>query len=168
MLVGVLKTDGGPHPAETWAQITASQIIDIGSGASDVRLQEAREFENKLVQILTGHHTEVQASERAGLDQEGPARLVTEIDTSDHLDSALGDVIALARGTSFAAHFAKPEVRAYLTRLLHEHFHHSMHIERSWHADANADHEHSIAFKQRATNGIGAFAGNPLSNKEDA
>lgn len=162
MLVGVLKTDGGPHPAEVWAQVTASQIIDIASSASDVMLKEAREFEAEVVKALTTHHSNVQQTERAAIKKHGVARLTHEIDTHDHLKDAIDDIIKLARGTSFGPHFAKPEVRAYLEKLLHEHFHHSMTIERSWHADANADHEHAIAFKQKITDGrLGAYAGNP-------
>jgi hypothetical protein len=153
MQIGIMATDGGAHPPEKWARTTASQIISIASSAPDALLREATDFEARLVETLTKHHGLVQDSERGALGTEGPERLASVIDTSQHTPDAVDDVIALARGTSFAAHFAKPEVRAYLERLLHEHFHHSMHIERSWHADANPDHPHAVAFRAIRDNG---------------
>jgi hypothetical protein len=148
MNVGILATDGGPHPPEKWAQVTASQIIDIASDAPEAKLREARVFEARVLEILTGHHSLVQEHERGGLANEGPERLATDIDTSGHVPDAVDDIISAAKGTSFAPHFAKPEVRAYVERLLHEHFHHAMHIERSWHADAHPNHPHAKAFRE--------------------
>lgn len=156
MNVGVMITNGGPHPPGKWAAITASRILDIASTASGALLVEAQAFQMKLEAILAGHHTLVQAHERSGLVVEGPARLASEIDTSLHVPDAVDDVIAATKGTNFAEHFAKPEVLAYLARLLHEHFHLSMQIERSWHADAHPDHPHAIAFRERIINGVGA------------
>ncbi len=167
MQPSIMVTDGGPHPAEKWAQVTASQIVDIASTAPDVLLREAREFEAKLIQLLQRHHSLVQSHERSGLDTHGPERLATDIDTSSHLGGAAREIIALAKGTSFEAHFAKPEVAAYLERVIHEHFHHSMHVERQWYAGANSDHPHAAAFNERVANGIGAFAGPAPSRKEN-
>lgn len=161
MIVGVLATDGGPHPPETWAAVTASQVIDIASSASGALLAEARDFRARVEEILVGHHRLAQEHERGGLATEGAERLGTDIDTSGHVPDAVDDIIAAAKGTSFAAHFAQPPVRAYLERLVHEHFHHSMHIERQWHADSNPEHPHAAAFKERVLNGLGGFAGNP-------
>jgi hypothetical protein len=162
MLVGILATDGGPHSAETWAQITSTQIINIASSAPEVLLKEAREFEGHLIKLLTNHHTNVQNTERTAIKKHNMERLIHDIDTSQHLHVAVDDIIRLANGTSFAEHFKKSEVRAYLERLLHEHFHHSVVIERSWHADHDPDHEHAKLFKQQLTDGrLGAFAGLP-------
>jgi hypothetical protein len=163
MLVGVMSTDGGPHPPEKWAALTASQVIDIASSADGALLSAARDFQAKVESVLVRHHSLAQEHERAGLATEGTDRLASDIDTSGHVPDAVDDVIALSRSTSFAAHFAKPEVRAYLERLLHEHFHHSMHIERQWHAAEHPDHPEAAAFHERVTNGVGAFAGNPPS-----
>jgi hypothetical protein len=78
---------------------------------------------------------------------------VAPIDTSAHLPDALDDVRRLAAGTSFEAHFSKPETMAYVEQVLHEHFHHSMHIERSWHADSQPEHPNSVAFRAAANEG---------------
>lgn len=172
--VGIMATDGGPHPPEKWARVTASQIIDIAASAPEALLREARAFEEKVVGILEGHHGLVQVHERTSLETQGTERLADPINTEGHVPDAVDDIIAAAKGTSFEAHFNLPQrqepqldnegnqvrdvdgnpmivtvpsTREYLEQLLHQHFHHSMHIERSWHADANPDHPHSIAFK---------------------
>lgn len=149
----LMVTDGGPHPPEKWAALTASQVIEIASTASGALLSEARTFQAKVEAVLVAHHRLVQDHERDALASEGPDRLATDIDTSGHLPDAVDDVIAAARGTSFAAHFAKPETRAYLEELLHNHFHQSMWIERSQIADATPDHLMAKCFRAVATHG---------------
>jgi hypothetical protein len=163
MNVGCMITNGGPHPPEKWASVTAQKIIDISANAPDALYREARDFQAKIEELLVAHHRLAQQHERAALATEGPARLVTELDTSAHAPDALDDILAAARGTSFAAHFAKPETQVYLARVLHEHTHHIMHIERSWHADAHPDHEHAKAFKAAQADGHQALM---LSDEE--
>jgi hypothetical protein len=147
MNVGCMITNGGPHPPAKWASVTAAQIIDIASSGPATLLAEARAFQAKIEGLLAGHHGLAQSHERAALAAEGTQRLAGDIDTGGHVPDAVDDILAAARGTSFAAHFAQPQVQAYLRRLLHEHFHHSMWIERSWHADAHPDHAHAKAFR---------------------
>jgi hypothetical protein len=142
-----MVTDGGPHPPEMWAEATADQIIDISAQAPESKLQEAREFRTKLVTILTGHHDMVQQHERGKLVERGAAHLTTEIDPSQHVDDPVADVVAASRGYSFEAHFAKPEVQDYLRQTIGNHFATAIHIERSWHADADPEHEASVAFR---------------------
>ena len=149
----LMATDGGPHPPAKWAAVTADGVLDIAATAPDTLLREATEFKRKVVDVLTRHHGLVQDHGRTGLATEGTDRLASPIDTSGLIPDAVDDIIALGRGTSFEAHFAKPETRAYLEDLLHNHFHHSMYIERSWHADAHSDHPLARAFRAAAADG---------------
>lgn len=158
MQMTLMMTDGGPHPPEKWAAVTVRGVLNIAESAPDALLREAREFENKAVAILTKHHALIQDHERAGLVTEGPDRLASDIDPSGHIPDAVDDIIALAKGTSFAAHFDNPETRSYLNQLLHEHFHHSMWIERSWHADTHPDHPLSKVFRAVAADGHALLA----------
>ncbi len=158
MLMQLMITDGGPHSPEKWAAVTVRGVIDIAETAPDALLREAREFEDKAVATLTRHHALVQDHERNGLSTEGADRLASNIDPSGHIPDAVDDIIALSKGTSFAAHFATPETREYLERLLHEHFHHSMWIERSWHANAHPDHPLSRLFRAVAADGHALLA----------
>ncbi len=145
MQVGVMITDGGPHPPEKWAEQTASQIIDIAATAPEAKLKEAREFREKIVAILTPHHAKVQDHERGKLAA-SIERMATPLDPTPHIGEAVDAIIAAAKGLSFEAHFQQPETRAYLENLIGSHFATAMHIERSWHADRNPDHPHSKAF----------------------
>lgn len=60
MRMWILVTDGGPHPPEKWAEVTASQVIDISSTAPESKLSEARAYERRIVGILTRHHANAQ------------------------------------------------------------------------------------------------------------
>jgi|SRR6516162_388840 len=153
MNVGCMITNGGPHPPEKWAGVTAKMIIDIAATAPEALFREATAFQNKVEQLLVGHHRLAQEHERNALAGEGNARLLADLDTSGHVPDALDDILAAARGTSFAGHFEKPQTQAYLERLLHEHMHHIMLIERSWYADAHPDHPAARLFKAVQTDG---------------
>lgn len=165
MEITIMATDGGPHPPEMWARTTGNHLLSIAATAPDALLREARDLEAALVKVLIRHHTLAQEHERTGLASEGASRLTADIDTSGHVPDALDDVIAAARDTAFAPHFARPEVRAYIERLLHEHFDQSMYIERSWYADANPDQPQSVSFKEQALNGL---AVSPPASVEEA
>jgi hypothetical protein len=153
MNVGCMITNGGPHPPEKWASVTAAKVVDIGANAADALYREARDFQVRVETLLVAHHRLAQDHERAALANEGTNRLLEAIDTSSHVPDALDDIVAAARGTSFAAHFDKPATQVYLARVLHEHTHSIMHIERSYHADAHPDHPHAQAFKAAQADG---------------
>jgi hypothetical protein len=135
MQIGVMTTDHGPHPAEKWAEQTAAQIVQISETAPEAKLAEAREFQRKVTAALTGHHQLVQDRERDHLRTKGAARHADHLDPSEHLDDAIDAIVAAAKGTSFAAHFARPEVLGYLRQTVGGHFATAMHIERLWHGD---------------------------------
>lgn len=143
----VMVTDGGPHPPDKWAKVTAQQIFDdIETNAPQVGLGEARQFRDELEQLLTQHHGNVQDSERALIARHGDARLSHPLDATPHLP-AVAAIVALAARHSFRDYFARPQTAEYLRHLLSAHFATAMHIERSWHADRNPDSEHARAFR---------------------
>jgi len=147
MRVGVMITDGGAHPPELWAEVTADQLIDISAQAPETRVAEAREFRARIVSVLAGYHAEVQRIEREALDREGCARLMLAPEESMLLDGAVNELVDAARGYSFADHFKRPEVQDYVRAVLAGHFASSVHVERSLHADANPDDERAVAFR---------------------
>jgi hypothetical protein len=146
MQVGVLITEGGPHPPEKWADVTAGQIIDISAQAQGPMLAEANEFRAKLVQLLTGHHDLVQQHERDRLEQHHDY-MMAPLDPTQHLDDPVEEIVRLSRGTSFQGHFAKPETQRYLRECLAHNFASAMHVERLWHCDQNTEHPHRVAYK---------------------
>jgi hypothetical protein len=153
MQIGILATDGGPHPPEKWAQATVAQIMEIASSAPEALYREATDLERKLIELLAGHHASAQDLERGALSTSGADHLAAPVDTAPHLSSAVADIVELAKGTSFEGHFSTPETQAYLAEVLHSHFHNVKMIERSWHADANPDHPLAKAFRAVASEG---------------
>lgn len=148
MDVRILVTNGGPHSAEKWAITTASQLIQIGADSASVQAIEGRKLELKLIDILEGHHGDVQKHERGQIEEHGVARLCHDLDCECHdLDAKVAEIAAAAQGTIFEEHFSKPEVQQYVRGVLKQHFLTSMDIERSWHADANMHTEEAQTFR---------------------
>jgi hypothetical protein len=163
MQVRFMSTDGGPHPADKWAEITVAYILDLievdDNSATPAAMQarrERRDLRGKIQSILEGHHGTVQESERGKLSTEGHDRLKGTIDPAEHpLDKMTDDIVSAAEGMSIIGpHFQKPEVRTAIRGLIGNHFATSMDIERSWHADRNQDHPVARAYRAaRAAHG---------------
>ncbi|BCP53773.1 hypothetical protein K32_23900 [Kaistia sp. 32K] len=124
----ILISEDGPHSAEQWAEVTASQIVSLEATAG----VPARKFELKVIEILEQHHAAVQVHERGKIKTEKHGRCGNAPDPSEHIEAALAEIVEAAKGTPFEAHFAKANVQAYLTNVLGQHFATSMQIERDW------------------------------------
>ena len=149
----LMITDGGPHPPDKWADFTTWQImtaIDIAPSADPSFAKAKRDFEYKLFGLLTDLHDGVQASERGKLKQDA-AHIGSVLSPQQAASDAANKVVESARGTPFADHFQKNEVRGFIYQTLCQHFGDAMHIERSWHADRNpgCSHVQSYRAKQR-------------------
>lgn len=153
MQVGFMITNGGPHPADKWAEMTADTILNLIQIAEDSDTPEAaaarkakRDLRPTLFNILYDHHDGVQRHERSGnakvktlKDAEAHACTVRNpIDCTPHL-GAVDDVISALAATPFAAHFAKPEVAEVIKQIVGQHTADVMHIERRWHHDRHVN-----------------------------
>lgn len=151
-------TNGGAHPPEKHAEITAWKIVDLirvpdteidpklapeDRAAIEVSREAYRQFkamiEPKIAAVLVKHHADVQAGERGKLKAHGDARLTHDPVVSDHADveAVLDEINPLFFGTAVVVHFAMSEVQARLREILNDDFGHALEIERSWHADAS-------------------------------
>jgi hypothetical protein len=118
-----LITNGGPHPADKWASVTAGQIaslVQIDEDSSSKEAVAARQakamFETELAIALTDHHEAVQARVRAkAADHPTAAR-------ADDVDAALGVVDTAAAKTPFATWYSLDHVRAVVRATLCDHF----------------------------------------------
>jgi hypothetical protein len=130
MQLGVLTTNGGPHPPEKWARVTAWQItnhlVQVDERAASpgaIAVREARDdMERSLYPVLKQYMTTVQSGERAKCQAEGLARLnpaYLEEDrnaaVAEHIDveavvSAVAD--AAKANLVLADHFNKDDVKA--------------------------------------------------------
>lgn len=158
MQVGVLKTDGGPHPAEKWARMTAwmlsNHLIDVDENASSPRavaIREARdELNQNLYKVLKEHHVNVQNGERAALKEQGPVRLSQPLRQSEEardaavaehvdVDALVDAVVAEAKvHPEVFAHYSKDETKDAIKQQLSRDFASVMDVERGWHADGYA------------------------------
>lgn len=139
MTTGILITNGGPHPADKWAEATAAQIVEIAEHVAGEKRAAAVKLQAAIIDILIDHHTKVQIGERGKIAEIGHDRLGHDLDPSHHLtlDEVIGQIVAAAKGTAWQADLATEDAKTYLSLLLRSHFATSMRDERSWHADRN-------------------------------
>lgn len=96
----VMSTDGGAHPPEFWAQVTAEHIAPINSNMTGKRLRAAQALQHKIADALEPHHTTVQDK---ALDHH-PATLGLE-SAESYVDDAMDAIEAAAKGTEWEKHF---------------------------------------------------------------
>lgn len=144
----LMITDGGPHPADKWADMTTDTLLDMIQIADNSESPEAvaarqakRDLRPILFDLLHNHHKLVQVGERQTLKtikdaKASGARRDGKYDPDDHATSDVcGEVCAALAATPFAAHFAKPEVDAVVHQIIKQHTVNAMNIERRWHHD---------------------------------
>ena len=158
---GILITNGGPHSSASWAEATASHILAIADDIAPEKRGAGIKLQAAIIDILEKHHDEVQAGERLFISNDS-SRLLGDYTPHDHtdVDAAVTSIIAAGQSTPWAAEFNDSDMPARIKATLLSHFNTNMQIERSWHADLNPDHEHSVAFKA-------TLAPNPVSAPAD-
>ncbi|MEN6535637.1 MAG: hypothetical protein ABFD89_18380 [Bryobacteraceae bacterium] len=150
----IMITNGGDHPSDKWAEVTAKNIADLvqvdddkpeDSDADRARKAAARRaksrFELDLADALSLHHARNQTFEYGKLAAEGDARIAGPFSTYDKKAEIVAQVAAIS--DAFADHFAKPEVQTVVGDILDKHFAHVKKNARSWHADKNPKGENA-------------------------
>ena len=125
----MMITPDGKHPASKWADVAADEIIDISAEAPETKLKEAKEFRSKLHQIMTGHHQHMMDHEQAQI-KAGKHDLDLPYDTEKYADKVVKEICALAKGTSFEAHFSSPTVLEHLSAVCNRNFKSAKLVER--------------------------------------
>src|ERR1044072_6450315 len=100
----ILSTNGGPRPPETWAMATAEQVFDIGSTVAGDRLIQAQNLQPAIAEALMPHHTKNQDDLRAKLSEDSKNIFVAP-DIDDQVDAVMKDILHVAKGTPWQAHF---------------------------------------------------------------
>lgn len=166
MQIMMMKTNGGPHPAGKWAIVTAGQIMRSVFGVDNAEAASQRKLELAILDVFEKHHDKVQTHERGKITEHGIDRLTHPLEPAEHIDDTLADFMNAcktvgpieaarladdpdvgSRTVDVAAHFAKPEVARQIKLIIGGHTSASMGIERSWHADRNADHPVARAYR---------------------
>lgn len=141
MQMGILITNGnengGIHPSDKWAVITAEQICGVNPDPAAPNALAAKRLQLQIAEILMPHHQGVSNSEKGHLKALGDDHLDTPHDPIPAAERALADVIAAYQSTPFAAKTNDPAWRAVVGGLLATHFATSADIERQWHCHRN-------------------------------
>lgn len=149
-------TNGGPHPADKWADMTTDDIMDLlvdsnpdaATPEATAARQSKRDLRPALFAIFNAHHDRVQKHERGQLKAVKDHAAACDhcdhtknpLDVTPHL-SVMDQVFAALAATPFAAHFAQPEVQEVLRQIVGRDTANVMHIERRWHSDRLAAKE---------------------------
>jgi hypothetical protein len=134
MQIGVMITNGGPHPPQKWAEQSADRLVDIIEiEPTALQYEQALQAKNilreKLVAGLLEPHTAAQIAVRANIEAPHDAL------ASDHFAKSLHVVQDVVKGSMFEQHFGKPEILEFVRQTLLMHFNTVAHIEQSWHRD---------------------------------
>ncbi len=146
--IGILKTDGGPHPLEKWAEATANEIANLvvvdESSTSDAA-KAARRAKPRFALDLRDAFEELYGKirDRTASDLKGDSSKILGLPDYKKLASSLvSATLGAASKTQFADHFKRPEVVAHLTKVIEEDVHGIIHERRSWYADVNSANPH--------------------------
>lgn len=152
----IMITNGGPHPAEAWAELTAGEIIQIAEDNSSDMAKAGRRLELKIIDVLEGFYVNVQAAEEAHLDADGDGRLESPLDGKEHDPTeVVSGIAAAAAGTPFASHFARPDVAQRIRDVVAHHAGLAMDVSRSWYADGTDSAKAQVWKANRQEVGMG-------------
>lgn len=136
MFTGILKTDGGAHPPEKWAALTASMIAPIDM-SKDSAIQ-AMKLQAAIADVLLPHHTEHAHEERAALATDHD-RYHANHDPMARAEAALEQIVALCLATDLPVKekTSDPEWRRVVLATIANHLADNADIERRYHARRN-------------------------------
>jgi hypothetical protein len=145
MRVGVMTTNGGPHPVDKWAAESAGEIMSFVKVDDDANTPEAAavrkakpRLELDIADALEEYHQANIDAEKEALEEHGDERLSHPFEISkDHLQEAVEAVAAAAavHGEPFKSAFTSDNGRQIIRKALEVHYATAHDIERSWYAD---------------------------------
>jgi hypothetical protein len=157
----ILVTDGGPHPPEKWAHVSADEImalIEVAPSAPKSAFRAKRRLEGRIFDTLIKAHSDLQVEERRHLTADS-ARLHADIAAMATVAARAWTEMVVAEARTdrdegdpfgpFEEHFNRADVQEHIFRILKQHFGDSIHIERHWHADRNPDNPHVKAYRAK-------------------
>jgi len=143
-MVSILATNGGPHPADKWADVSTEAVLGLIEVSEDSVSPEAaaaravkRQLRGQLFDIFNASHGALQDAHRKSLAKAKTCQKAKPIDVSQDLGAA-DQVLALLATTPFAAHFAQDHVAETIRQITARDAANIIHIERCCHSDGLA------------------------------
>lgn len=152
----ILITDGGEHPASTWAELSTSEIIQVNKESQTPEATVGRKLELQIMIAVETFYDHVIAAEHAQLDADGDGRLESPLDGAEHdAQEVIDQIQKITTGTVFAQHFLKEEVVQNIRNVLAHHAALAMDVARSTFADGSNTKEAAAWKEARNELGIG-------------
>jgi hypothetical protein len=148
----MMITTTGKHPALKWAELAADEIIEISENAPTTKIQEAREFRNKLVSMLEVNHQEMMDHEQDEI-KAGRHDMNLPYKTEKYAEKVVKKICALTKGYSFEEHFVTPETHQFLETVLNRNFKSAKLVERShFHSEKAATPPQTVMRSKKSIN----------------
>ncbi len=124
----MMITSTGKHPAEKWAELAADEIIEISDEAPETKVKEAKEFREKLIEMLAVHHQYMMDDEQKRI-KAGKHDLNLPYETEEYTKKVVAEICDLAEGYSFEEYIV--DVREELEAVCNRNFKSAKLVERS-------------------------------------
>ncbi len=142
----IMKTDGGPHPADYYAGVAAAELIQIEASAVGGDVVQGRRLENQIIDIIEKYHQRI-LDEEADRVKNHPGRVLFTPDPLEYeLDACVKEIIEAGKASKWASAFATPNTAATVKAVVGKHMATAIHVTRSWHLDENPEHPHFVEF----------------------
>lgn len=148
-MVGVMITNGGPHPASKLAAATVQQLVQIGPDATLSQQVLGEELKAKFQALLERRFAEAQKGEQDELKVDAKRLLTRLAPDEDYVNGVVAEMLTLTDGTEFTSHFLEPHVQEYIRNVVRQMFKISMEVERGWFADRNPDKAEAKEYKEK-------------------
>ena len=139
----VIVSNGGPHPADKWAAVTAEKIagfiqvdeLSISEEAAAARKAKPR-FEIAIADAVEPDFSNAMSAEKSAVEAGTVTARNDTFNVGQYSDSAFQSVISAASATPFAKHFEAPDVQAIIKNIITQNILDAANIQRSWAFDA--------------------------------
>jgi hypothetical protein len=139
----VLVTNGGPHPPDKWAALSASKISDLiqidelsDSDAAVLARKAKPRFSVGVADALETSFYNVMADERAKVNSGAVSTRLDPFAVDSYLDASVTAVVNASAGTPFSDHFALSDVQSVVRNIIKQNFIEAANVQRSWAFDA--------------------------------
>lgn len=155
MQPAIMITNGGTHPADKQAAMTAQRIMDliqIDENSNSPEAIAARKAKPRLqldiADALEALHEYSRNYEANKIAEKGDARLAKPIDVTGMPEKAWDVVSKIFEASPFAEHFKLPHVQEVVKYIVEGRMESAANDERSWHADANPNGPNAKRYRE--------------------